>query len=158
VGELHQGRRVFFAALDSERMFVAAQCVGIAQGAYDAALAYATTREQFGRPIIGHQAIGHKLADMATRLATARLLTYSLAGAVDGRTSYGFEAALAKVYCSEAATAIVSDGMAILGAYAYSKEYPMERYYREVKLLEIAGGTNQILRNVIAKRLPGARL
>jgi acyl-CoA dehydrogenase len=158
VGEVGQGRDVFFAALDSERVFVAAQCVGIAQGAYEAALSYATTREQFGRPIIEHQAVAHKLADMASRLTTARLLTYSIAGAVDAGAPYSFEAAMAKVYCSEAATAIVNDGMAILGAYSYSKEYPMERYYREVKLLEIAGGTNQILRNVIAKRLPGARL
>jgi alkylation response protein AidB-like acyl-CoA dehydrogenase len=158
VGEVNDGRRVFFAALDSERLFVAAQCVGIAQGAYETALSYALSREQFGKPIIEHQAVAHKLADMAARLTTARLLTYSLARTVSARQEYSLEAALAKVYCSEAATAIVNDGMAILGAYSYAKEYPMERYYREVKLLEIAAGTNQILRNVIAKRLPGARL
>ena len=158
VGEVNDGRRGFFAALDSERLFVAAQCVGIAQGAYETALSYALSREQFGKPIIEHQAVAHKLADMAAQLTTARLLTYSLARTVSARSEYSLEAALAKVYCSEAATAIVNDGMAILGAYSYAKEYPMERYYREVKLLEIAAGTNQILRNVIAKRLPGAKL
>jgi len=156
IGQLHHGRDVIFAALDSERLYVAAQCVGVAQGAYDAALAYAQERRQFGRPIIEHQAVAHKLADMAARVVTARLLTYTLASKVASGEPYGLEAALAKVSASEAAAAVVDDGMAILGAYSYSTEYPMERLYREIKLLEIAGGTNQILRNVIAKRLPGA--
>lgn len=158
VGELHGGRRVLWSLLDSERVFVAAQCVGIAQGAYDAALAYAQERRQFGRPIIEHQAIGHRLADMASQLAMARLLAYAAAAKADRGGGYALEAALAKVACSERATAIVELGMEVLGAYAYAVEYPMERYWREVKLFEIAGGTNQILRDVIAKRLPSARL
>jgi alkylation response protein AidB-like acyl-CoA dehydrogenase len=157
IGELHEGARVLWSLLDSERVFVAAQCVGIAQGAFDLALAYARERRQFGRPVIEHQAVAHTLVDMATDLEMARLLAYSAVAKADAGAEYTLDAAVAKVACSERATAIVQRGMEVMGAYSYAVEYPMERFYREVKLFEIAGGTNQILRNVIAKRLSGGR-
>ncbi len=158
IGDLDGGKRILWSLLDSERVFVAAQTVGIAQGAYDFALAYAHERRQFGRPIIAHQAIGHRLADMAIELAKARLLAYTACARADRDEPYSLDAVLAKVGCSEAATRIVEKAMEILGAYSYSVEYPIERYYREVKLFEIAGGTNQILRDVIAKRLGPGRI
>lgn len=157
IGDLDGGKRILWSLLDSERVFVAAQTIGIAQGAYDFTLAYAHERRQFGRPIIEHQAIGHRLADMATQLAMARLLAYTACARADRDEPYSLDAVLAKVGCSEAATRIVGQAMEVLGAYSYSVEYPIERYYREVKLFEIAGGTNQILRNVIAKRLEPSR-
>lgn len=157
IGDLHGGKRILWSLLDSERVYVAAQTVGIAQGAYDFALTYAQERQQFGRPIIEHQAIGHRLADMATKLAMSRLLAYTACARADRGEPYSLDAVLAKVACSEAATRIVELAMEVLGAYSYSVEYPIERYYREAKLFEIAGGTNQILRNVIVKHLDPAR-
>lgn len=153
VGELHGGREIIWSLLDSERVYVAAQCVGVAQGAYDCALSYARQRHQFGRPVIKHQAVGHRLVDMASRVETSRLLAYTAVRKADKGESYSYDAALAKVTCSEAATEVVQLAMEVLGSYSYSTEYPLERFYREVKLFEIAGGTNMILRNALAKRL-----
>lgn len=153
VGTLNEGREIIWSLLDSERVYVATQCVGLAQGAYDCALSYARQRQQFGKPIIEHQAVGHRLVDMASKVESARLLAYSAVGKADRAEPYSYEAALAKVACSELATEVVQLGMEVLGSYSYSTEYPLERYYREVKLFEIAGGTNMILRNALAKRL-----
>lgn len=153
VGELNGGGKAVLSLLDSERVFAAAQSVGIAQGALDLAINYAHQRIQFGVPIIRHQAIAHLLADMAADVAMARLMAYHAAWKSDSGGSYTQEAALAKLACSQLATAVVNRGMQVLGSYSYSVEYPMERYFRESKLFEIAGGTSQILRNVIAKRL-----
>jgi alkylation response protein AidB-like acyl-CoA dehydrogenase len=153
LGELHGAGTILWSLLDSERVFVAAQCVGIAQGALDVALDYARSREQFGKPIIEHQAIAHSLATMAAKTEMARLLAYSAAQMADDGLPYSHQATLAKVACSEAATEVVDLGMEVLGSYSYSVEYPMERYYREVKLYEIAAGTNHILRTVIGKNL-----
>jgi len=157
VGELHGGKRILWSLLDSERVYVAAQTVGIAQGAYDFALAYAHQRRQFGRPVIEYQAIGHRLADMACQLTMARLLAYTACARADRDEPYSLDAVMAKVSCSEIATRVVELAMEVLGAYGYSVEYPIERFYREVKLFEIAGGTNQILRNVIVKNLQPPR-
>jgi alkylation response protein AidB-like acyl-CoA dehydrogenase len=153
LGELNGAGTILWSLLDSERVFVAAQCVGIAQGALDAALDYARGREQFGKPIVEHQAVAHSLATMAAKTQMARLLAYSAAQMADDGLPYSHQATLAKVACSEAATEVVNLGMEILGSYSYSVEYPMERYYREVKLYEIAAGTNHVLRTVIAKNL-----
>jgi alkylation response protein AidB-like acyl-CoA dehydrogenase len=153
LGELHGAGTILWSLLDSERVFVAAQCVGIAQGALDVALDYARSREQFGKPIIEHQAIAHSLATMAAKTEMARLLAYSAAQMADDGLPYSHQATLAKVACSEAATEVVDLGMEVLGSYSYSVEYAMERYYREVKLYEIAAGTNHILRTVIGKNL-----
>jgi alkylation response protein AidB-like acyl-CoA dehydrogenase len=156
VGELNGGAKLVLALLDDERVFAAAQCVGMAQGVLDFTLAYARERHQFGQPIIEHQAIAHTVADMATDVTMARLLAYSVAGKVDAGQAYSLEAAMAKVACSEIASSVAQRGMQVVGSYSYAVEYPIERYYRETKLFEIAGGTNQILRNVIAKRLGGS--
>jgi butyryl-CoA dehydrogenase len=153
LGELNSAGGILWSLLDSERVFVAAQCVGIAQGAFDVALAYARERTQFGRPIIEHQAIAHSLATMACKTEMARLLAYSAAELADAGLPYSHQATLAKVACSEAASEVVELGMEVLGSYSYSVEYPMERFYREVKLYEIAAGTNHILRTVIGKNL-----
>jgi alkylation response protein AidB-like acyl-CoA dehydrogenase len=129
----------------------------MAQGAFDIAHGYAYQRVQFGRPIAQHQAIGHLLADMATDVEMARLLTYRTAWKRDAGLAYTVDAAMAKLAASQIATSVANRGMQILGSYSYSTEYPMERYFRETKLFEIAGGTSQMLRNIIVKRLAVVR-
>lgn len=153
VGDLHQGGRLALALLDDERVFAAAQSVGMAQGAFDVAHAYAYQRVQFGKPIAQHQAIGHLLADMATDVEMARWMAYRAAWKRDAGLPYTLDASMAKLACSQIATATANRGMQIMGSYSYSTAYPMERYFRETKLFEIAGGTSQMLRNVIVKRL-----
>lgn len=157
LGELNRGADVVLPLLETERVICAAQCVGMAQGAYDTAVTYAAEREQFGRPVIQHQAIGHALAEMAADVEAARLVAYHAAWGMESPNSgHSAVAAMAKLTCSGIASSVASRGMSIMGAYSYSTEYPMERYYREVKLFEIAGGTSHILKNIVAKRLrPG---
>ncbi|MDA8267105.1 MAG: acyl-CoA/acyl-ACP dehydrogenase [Actinomycetota bacterium] len=153
VGELGQGSRIIFDLMNGERIYVGAEGTGLGQGALDMALAYAQQREQFGRPIIEHQAVAHMLADMAIDVETSRLITYSAAWKLDQGMECSLEASMAKVYGSEAGTRCANRGMQILGGYSYMVEYGMERYWRETKLYEIAGGTNQIMRNIIAREL-----
>jgi len=153
VGELGQGTRIIVDLLDAERIYVGAEGTGLGQGALDLALQYARERVQFGKPIIEHQAVGHMLADMAMDVQTARLITWQAAWRLDQGLDCTLEASMAKVYGSEAGTRCAARGMQILGGYSYMVEYGMERYWRETKLYEIAGGTNQILRNMIAKQL-----
>lgn len=157
VGDVGEGGRIALALLEDERVYAAAQCVGMAQGAYDTALDYARGREQFGRPVVEHQAIAHTLAAMATDVQCARLMAWWAAWQLGSRSSHaGAEAAMAKVACSEIASSVVARGMRVMGAYSYSVDHPMERWYREVKLFEIAAGTNEVLRNVIGRRMrPG---
>lgn len=153
VGELNRGAKLIFDLLDKERITVGAQGTGIAQGALDLALEYAKERRQFGKPIIDHQAIGHMLADMAMDARVARLVTYHAAWKAQQGLPCSLEASMAKVVGSEAGTRNALRGMQVLGGYSYMVEYGMERYYRETKLNEIAGGTNQIQRNIIVKSL-----
>jgi alkylation response protein AidB-like acyl-CoA dehydrogenase len=153
VGEVDAGAAVVMELLDADRVYTAAQSLGIAQGAFDLALSYAKERRQFGTAIINHQAIGHMLADMATQLAGARALMRDAAELLDRGAPCRAEAAMAKIACSEAATRCAGDGMQILGGYSYMVEYGMERYYREAKIQEIYGGTNQILRNILVREL-----
>jgi alkylation response protein AidB-like acyl-CoA dehydrogenase len=157
VGELNRGADVVLPLLEMERVICAAQCVGMAQGAYDTAVAYAAQRMQFGRPVIEHQAIGHLLVEMAADVECARLVAYHAAWEMESPTAaQAATSAMAKLVCSQIASSVASRGMSVMGAYSYSPDYPMERYYREVKLFEIAGGTSHILKNIIAKRLrPG---
>lgn len=156
VGDLGEGGRIALALLEEERVYAAAQCVGMAQGAYDLALEYARGREQFGRPVVEHQAIAHTLASMATDVQSARLMAWWAAWQLGSVGSQGAVASMAKVFCSEIASSVVARGMRVMGAYSYSVDHPMERWYREVKLFEIAAGTNEVLRNVIARRMqPG---
>jgi len=153
VGELGNGRNIIFDLMNGERIYVGAEGTGLGQGALDMALKYARERVQFGKPIIEHQAVAHMLADMAMDVETARLITYSAAWKLDQGLECTLDASMAKVYGSEAGTRCANRGMQILGGYSYMVEYGMERYWRETKLYEIAGGTNQIMRNIIAAQL-----
>lgn len=153
VGELNRGLDIMFGLLDGERIHVGAQGCGLGQGALDMALAHAREREQFGRPIIEFQAIGHMLADMVTELEAARLITWRAAWKLEHGIPCSLDASMAKVLGSEAGTRCATRGMQILGGYSYMIEYGMERFFREAKFMEIGGGTNQIQRNIIVKHL-----
>lgn len=157
VGELHRGAQIIFSLLDAERIYVGAQGCGIGQGALDTALAYANQRVQFGVPIVEHQAVGHMLADMAIEVEMARLLVWRAAWKLQNGLPCSMDASMAKVAGSETGTRCANRGMQVLGGYSYMVEYGMERYWRETKLNEIAGGTNQIQRNLIVRHLRGAR-
>ena len=139
--------------LDAGRIGIAALSVGLAQGAYDAAVGYARERRQFGRPIAEFQAIQWKLADTATRIEAARLLTYRAAFLKDQRQPMTREASMAKLYASEIAVRAADDCVQIHGGYGFVKDYPAEKYFRDVKLLTIGEGTSEIQRLVIARRL-----
>ncbi len=145
---------VALKTLDTSRPGVAAQAVGIAQGALDHALEYSRTRVQFGSPISGFQAVQHMLADMGTQVEAARALTYSVARLVDsGAKSVSKESAMAKLFASDVAMKVSVDAVQILGGYGYMRDYPVEKYMRDAKITQIYEGTNQIQRNVIAANM-----
>jgi acyl-CoA dehydrogenase len=148
-----KGMRIAFEALDKSRIGIAAQAVGIAQGAFDAALAYSKQREQFGRPIIQHQTIGNYLADMATRIEAARLLTYKAAYLKEKKAKHTMESAQAKLFAGDIAVWVADRAVQILGGYGYTREFPVERFYRDAKITQIYEGTNEIQRLVIARAL-----
>jgi alkylation response protein AidB-like acyl-CoA dehydrogenase len=153
-----RGFRVAMATLDGGRIGIAAQAVGIAQAAFDVARRYAQEREQFGRRIGDFQAIQWKLADMATELDAARLLTYRAAWLKQEGRPHAAEGAKAKLYASEMARRQTAEAIQILGGYGYTKEFPVERYYRDAKITEIYEGTSEIQRLVIARSLLGRQL
>ena len=153
LGEVGGGTGIVMELLDADRVYTAAQSLGIAQGAFDLARRYAAERHQFGVPIIEHQAVGHMLADMWMRIESARQITWSAAGLLDEGLPCRREAAMAKIVASEAGTQCALHGMQILGGYSYMVEYGMERFFRESKIQEIFGGTNQVLRNVLVREL-----
>jgi alkylation response protein AidB-like acyl-CoA dehydrogenase len=127
--------------------------VGIARAALDYALEYATTRAAFGRPIAHHQAVGFRLADMATRVDAARLLTHRAARAMDAGRHVPAEAAMAKLYASETATFVTWAALQTLGGWGYSREYPVEKWVRDARLEEIEEGTSDIQRLIISRAL-----
>ena len=139
--------------LDGGRVSIAALSVGIAQGAYDAALKYAKLRKQFGRPISEFQAIQHKLVDMATKLDASRLLNYRAARMIDAGKRVTRESAMAKLFSSERAVEICNEAVQIYGGYGFIKDYPVEKFYRDVKLCTIGEGTSEIQRLVIARQI-----
>jgi alkylation response protein AidB-like acyl-CoA dehydrogenase len=139
--------------LDAGRIGIAALAVGLAQGAYEAAHAYARTRVQFGQPIASFQSIRAKLVDTRTRIEAARLLTYRAAAMKDAGRRTTLEAAMAKLYSSEIAVRAAEDGVQIHGGYGFVKDYPAEKYFRDVKLTTIGEGTSEIQRLVIARHL-----
>ncbi len=157
LGEEGQGFKIAMAILDAGRIGIAAQAVGIAEAAFEAARDYAKEREQFGQPIAGFQAIQWMLADMKTRIEAARLLTYQAALAKDEAKKtgarYSLEASMAKVYASETAMWVTTKAIQIFGGNGYSKEYPVERYFRDAKITEIYEGTSEIQRLVIARSI-----
>jgi len=148
-----KGFSIALATLDGGRIGIAAQAVGIAQGAFEQALNYAKTREQFGQPIGRFQAVGWMLADAATRIQASRHLTYHAAWLKDRGMPYGKEAAMAKLYASETAMWVTTKAVQIHGGYGYTREYPVERMMRDAKITEIYEGTSEIQRLVIAASL-----
>jgi alkylation response protein AidB-like acyl-CoA dehydrogenase len=154
IGDVDGGFRVAMRTLDYSRPTVAAQALGIAQGALDYAVGYAREREQFGRPIAEFQGIQFMLADMAMAVEAARLLTYRAASMAEARApGVGYAAAVAKAFASDAAMRVTTDAVQILGGYGYVKDYPVERMMRDAKITQIYEGTNQIQRVVIARNL-----
>ena len=150
-----KGFRVAMATLDGGRIGVGAQALGIAQAAYDFARGYALERKQFGRRIADFQAIQWKLADMATQIDAARLLVYRAAWRKQQGLSHTEEGAKAKLFASETARRQTGEAIQILGGYGYTKEFPVERYYRDAKITEIYEGTSEIQRLVIARSILG---
>ena len=139
--------------LDGGRVSISALSIGMAQGAYDAALKYSKVRKQFGRPISEFQAIQNKLVDMATAIDASRLLTYRAATMLDQGKRVTRESAMAKLFSSEAAVRIADEAVQIYGGYGFIKDYPVEKFYRDVKLCTIGEGTSEIQRLVIARQL-----
>lgn len=153
LGHEGEGFKIAMALLDGGRIGIAAQGLGIAQGAYEYALKYAKERKQFGQFIGQFQAIQFKLADMAARIDAARLLVYRAAQFRDEKKPHSKEASMAKVYATDTAMWVSTEAIQILGGYGYTREYPVERYFRDAKVTQIYEGTNQIQRLVIAKRV-----
>src|SRR5262249_14290848 len=156
LGEEGMGLRVAFSTLDGGRIGIAAQAVGIARGAYERARRYAHDRRAFGRSIASFQAIRFMLADMAMEIDAARLLTWRAAGARDAARAggdYASQASMAKLYASEMANRVCYKAVQIHGGYGYSREYDVERYYRDARVTTIYEGTSEIQRLIIARRL-----
>jgi alkylation response protein AidB-like acyl-CoA dehydrogenase len=153
IGEEGQGFKVALWALDAGRIGVAAQAVGLAQGALDEAIAYSKERVQFGKPISSFQALQWMMADMATEIDAARFLTYRAAYVKQKGDRFSAEAAMAKLKASDVAVNVSRDAVQIFGGYGYMREYPVERYYRDAKITEIYEGTSEIQRLVISRAL-----
>ena len=157
LGEEGAGDKLFLKTLDGGRIGIASMALGLAQAAYEAASAYAKERKQFGRPIGEFQGVAFKIADMATTIDAARLMTYRAAWLKDCGKPYTTEAAMAKLYASEVARDVTNDAVQVHGGYGYVTEYKVERYLRDAKLTEIGEGTSEIQRMVIARNLLGLR-
>lgn len=153
VGNVGEGFKVAMATLDGGRIGIASQALGIARAALDTSVAYAKERKSFGVPIANHQAIQFMLADMATELDAARLLTWRAATMKDSGVRHSMQSAEAKLYASEVATRVAHKAIQIHGGYGYSTEFPVERHYRDARITEIYEGTSEIQRIVIAASL-----
>lgn len=155
LGREGEGFRIAMSTLDGGRIGIAAQALGIAQGAYESAVEYSKERVQFGKPICFNQSISFKLADMATKLRTARLLVYSAGELKENHMSYSMESAMAKQYTSDVGLEIVNDALQIYGGNGYLKGMDVERFYRDAKICTIYEGTNEIQRVIIASHIVG---
>ncbi len=153
IGKEGEGFRVAMKTLDLSRPLTAIMAVGIGRAAYEAALKYARERKQFGQSISHFQGIQFMLADMATEMQAARLLTYRSAEILDSGTQASLESSMAKRYAADAAMRVTTDAVQIFGGYGYTKDYPVEKYMRDAKLMQIYEGTSQIQRLVIAKHI-----
>lgn len=153
LGEVGEGFKIAMKTLDGGRNGIAAQAVGIAQGALDAAATYASERVQFGKSIAENQGVGFKLADMATGIEASRLLTYQAAWLEGEGLPYGKASAMAKLMAGDTAMKVTTDAVQIYGGYGYTKDYPVERYMRDAKITQIYEGTQEIQRMVIARML-----
>ncbi|WP_189171421.1 acyl-CoA dehydrogenase family protein [Pilimelia anulata] len=152
-GEEGIGFRIAMTALDSGRLGIAACAVGLAQAALDHAVAYTRERQQFGKPIASFQGLGFLMADLATQISAARALTLAAARLRDAGRPYSAEAAKAKLFATDTAMRVTTDAVQLLGGAGYVADHPVERYFREAKVLQIVEGTNQIQRLVIARQL-----
>ncbi|MFE3327089.1 acyl-CoA dehydrogenase family protein [Streptomyces sp. NPDC059176] len=155
VGEEGQGFAIALSALDSGRLGIAACSVGVAQAALDESVAYARSRQQFGHPIADFQGLRFMLADMATKIEAGRALYLAAARLRDAGRPFSAQAAMAKLFCTDAAMQVTTDAVQVLGGYGYTADFPVERLMREAKVLQIVEGTNQIQRMVIARHLAG---
>jgi len=153
LGEEGQGFKIAMMTLDGGRNGIAAQAVGIAQGALDAAVDYAKERQQFGKPIAANQGISFKLADMATSIEASRLLTYQAAWLESNGLPYGKESAMSKLLAGDTAMKVTTEAVQVFGGYGYTKEYPVERFMRDAKITQIYEGTQEIQRLVISRML-----
>ena len=153
IGEPGGGLRIAFSALDSGRLGIAACAVGLAQAALDEAVRYARERQQFGVPIIEHQGLGFLLADMAVAVDSARATMLDAARRRDLGLPFGRPASVAKLLATDAAMKVTTDAVQVLGGYGYTRDFPVERYMREAKIMQIFEGTNQIQRLVISRHL-----
>jgi len=155
LGKEGEGFKIAMSTLDGGRNGIAAQAVGIAQGAMEEAVEYARSREQFGRPIADFQAISFMLADMGTKIEAARLLTYQAAYLENTGLPYGKASAMAKLFASEAAMEVTTNAVQIFGGYGYTRDYPVERFMRDAKITQIYEGTSEVQRLVISRYLLG---
>jgi alkylation response protein AidB-like acyl-CoA dehydrogenase len=155
IGGEGRGFRIAMSALDGGRLGIAAVAIGVAQAALDEALAYARQRRQFGQAIIDFQGIAFLLADMATQVEAGRALYLSAARKRDRGVAYSREASMAKLFCTDIAMRVATDAVQVLGGAGYTSDYPVERYMREVKVMQIFEGANQIQRLVIGRHLAG---
>lgn len=155
IGKEGEGYKIALSNLEGGRIGIAAQCVGMARAAYEAALAYAQERKSFDKPLIEHQAVGFRLADMATQIEAARLLVLNAAGMRDAGQPCLKEASMAKLFASEMAEKVCSDAIQTLGGYGYLNDFPVERIYRDVRVAQIYEGTSDIQRMVIARQIAG---
>ncbi|MBS4190056.1 acyl-CoA dehydrogenase [Bacillus sp. FJAT-49705] len=153
LGQVGEGFKIAMMTLDGGRNGIAAQAVGIAQGALDASVEYAKERVQFGKPIAAQQGIGFKLADMATSIEAARLLTYQAAWLESEGLPYGKESAMSKLFAGDTAMKVTTDAVQIFGGYGYTKDYPVERFMRDAKITQIYEGTQEIQRLVISRMI-----
>ena len=153
LGAEGEGLRIALAGLDAGRLGIAAVATGLAQGALDHAVAYARERETFGEPIIEHQGLAFVLADMEAAIQSARATTLHAARLKDQGLPYGREASVAKLVATDNAMKVTTDAVQVLGGYGYTRDFPVERYMREAKVMQIFEGTNQIQRMVIGRSL-----
>jgi butyryl-CoA dehydrogenase len=156
LGSEGQGYRIALANLEGGRIGIAAQSVGMARAAFEAALAYSHERESFGKPIFEHQALNFRLADMATQIEAARQLVHHAASLRDAGKPCLKEASMAKLFASEMAEKVCSDAIQIHGGYGYVNDFPVERIYRDVRVCQIYEGASDIQRLVIGRSLAGA--
>ncbi|MCB0252053.1 MAG: acyl-CoA dehydrogenase, partial [Anaerolineae bacterium] len=153
LGDVGDGFKIAMQTLDGGRISIAAQALGIARAAYEAAVSFASTRVAFGQEIWKFQSVGNKIADMATQIDAARLLTYRAAFLKDQKQVHSTESAMCKVFAAETAMRVTTDAIQVHGGYGYTREYPVERHFRDAKITEIYEGTSEIQRMVIAQSI-----
>jgi alkylation response protein AidB-like acyl-CoA dehydrogenase len=155
VGEVGQGYKVAIETLDEGRIGIGAQMIGLAQGAFEAALAYAKERQQFGRPIADFQAIQFQLAEMATEIEAGRLMVYNAARLKENGQSFVRQAAMTKYFCSQVGERVASSALEVFGGVGYTKDFPAEKFYRDAKIGKIYEGTSNIQLQTIARTFLG---